>query len=849
MDISTLTGLSETEAANRLQLEGYNELPSARPRGILAIAIEVVREPMILLLLASGTVYVLLGDLQEALVLLGSIFLVIGITLYQESKTERALDALRQLSSPRALVIRDGIRKRIAGREVARGDTIILNEGDRVPADAAVIHSENLSADESLLTGESAPVRKSVWDGQSPRVAPGGDDLPFVYSGALITQGQGMAVVQQTGVHTELGKIGKAILTVEPERTRLQLETGRVVRIFALVGVALCILVAALYAVTRGSWLGGILAGLTLSIAMVPEEIPVVLTVFFALGAWRISRQHVLTRRIPVIEALGSATVLCVDKTGTLTMNRMSVSRLCANGEVYEVDQLAHGALPEAVHEAIEYGVLASKSDPFDPMEKAFHDLAQQSLRDTEHVHSGWQLVREYAFSQTILAVTRVWRAPDRDELVIASKGAPEAIADLCHLDESSLREVLQQADSMADDGLRVLAVASGHYSQRELPETHHDFDFKFEGLVGLADPVRPGVVEAIQECYSAGIRVVIITGDYPATARSVARQVRLRGAEIAVTGPELEHMIGTELTSCVARVNVFARVTPQTKLRLITGLKANGEITAMTGDGVNDAPALKAAHIGIAMGGRGADVAREAGSLVLLNDEFPSILQAIRLGRRIFDNIKKAIGYIFAIHVPIAGMSLIPVILKWPLVLMPVHVVFLEMITDPACSIAFEMEPEEPDVMRRPPRKPDEPAFGKRTVLVGLLQGMVALGVVLAVFTSGLRVGEGEADARALCFTSMVFVNLGLVFANRSRRRSVGAVLRTPNPALPWLVGSTLAVLAAILYVPFLRGLFRLSTLHPNDLALCFAAGVISMAGAMAVTKLIRMPASESRG
>lgn len=836
MEISTLAGLSETETADRLQREGYNDLPTARPRGVFAIALDVVREPMLLLLLASGTVYVLLGDLQEALVLLGSIFVVIGITLYQESKTERALDALRELSSPRALVIRDGKRKRIAGREVVRGDTIVLNEGDRVPADAAVIHNENLSADESLLTGESAPVRKSVWDGHSPRVPPGGDDLPFVYSGALITQGQGIGVVQHTGMHTELGKIGKAILTVEPERTRLQLETGRVVRVFALIGVALCVLVTVLYAVTRGSWLGGVLAGLTLSIAIVPEEIPVVLTIFFALGAWRISRQHVLTRRVPVIEALGSTTVLCVDKTGTLTLNRMSVSRLCANGEVHDIGQLGSGALPEAVHEVIEYGVLASKSDPYDPMEKAFHDLAQQSLRDTEHVHSSWQLVREYPFSQTILAVTRVWRAPDRDELVIASKGAPEAIADLCHLDESRLREVLQQADSMANDGLRVLAVASGHYAGRELPETHHDFEFQFEGLVGLADPVRPGVVEAIQECYSAGIRVVIITGDYPATARSVARQVRLTGAETVVTGPELERMNEAQLTSCVARVNVFARVTPAAKLRLVTALKSNGEITAMTGDGVNDAPALKAAHIGIAMGGRGADVAREAGSLVLLNDEFPSIVQAIRLGRRIFDNVKKAIGYVFAIHVPVAGMSLIPVILKWPLVLMPVHVVFLEMITDPACSVAFEMEAEEPDVMRRPPRNPKEPAFGRPTVLVGLLQGLLALAVILAVFITALKLGKGEKDARALCFTSMVFVNLGLVLANRSRRRSVSAVLSTPNPALPWLAGSTLAVLATILSVPFLRELFRLSTLHADDLLLCVVAGAISTAGAIAV-------------
>lgn len=845
MEIPTPAGLSEREAAERLRQEGYNELPSAKPRSILAIAFEVVREPMLLLLLASGTIYLLLGDTREALVLLGAIFVVIGITLYQESKTERALEALRELSSPRALVIRDGVKHRIAGREVVRGDTLVLNEGDRVPADAVVLACENLFADESLLTGESAPARKAAWDGVLQRVAPGGDDLPFVYSGALITQGQGLAEARQTGVHTELGKIGKAILTVQPEKTRLQKETGRMVRVFAVVGLGLCGLVTVLYALTIGSWLNGVLAGLTLTISLVPEEFPVVLTVFFALGAWRMSRKHVLTRRIPVIESLGSATVLCVDKTGTLTMNRMTVSTLYAERKFHQVptdaDQRADRALPEAFHEVVEYGVLASKSDPFDPMEKAFHDLARLCLGDTEHLHHDWELVREYPLSKKVLALTRVWRAPERRELVVAAKGAPEAIADLCHLEEAELRDVLLQTDFMANQSLRVLAVASASHAGEGLPENHHDFHFQFVGLVGIADPVRPGVRDAIAECYRAGIRVIIITGDYPGTARNVAGQVGLAKPEDVITGPELDRMDDAELERRVAAVNLFARVAPEQKLRLVNALKANGEVTAMTGDGVNDAPALKAAHIGIAMGGRGADVAREAASLVLLDDDFSSIVQAVRLGRRIFDNVKKAMAYIFAIHVPIAGMALIPVILKWPLVLMPVHVVFLEMITDPACSIAFEMEPEEANVMSRPPRDPKQPVFGRRAIFLSLLQGASVLAIVLAVFAIALYRGKGESDARALTFTTMVIANLGLIFVNRSWTRSILASLRSPNAALPWLAGGALAVLAAVLYVPFLRDLFRFSTLHAGDLAICLAAGVASIAW-FEVLKMVRL-------
>jgi len=828
-DINKITGLTESQVARRLKEEGYNELPSTKKRSLSTIAFEVVREPMFLLLVACGILYLFMGDLEGALMLLGFVFVVIGITLYQERKTERALEALRDLSSPRALVIREGKQKRIAGREVVRGDILILNEGDRVPADGLLLSCVNLSVDESLLTGESVPVRKMAAVGNPDMGRPGGDDLPFVYSSTLVVQGQGITQVQATGLHTEIGKIGRALQQVETEETLLQRETDQLVRKLAFVGLSLCVLVVIVYGITRGNWLNGLLAGITLAMATLPEELPVVLTVFLALGAWRISQKQVLTRRVPVIETLGSATVLCVDKTGTLTLNRMSVSKLFARGQFRNISR-SIDAIPEAFHQLVEFSILASQIDPFDPMERAIKDLGEQHLTRTEHLHQNWTLVHEYPLAKELLALSRVWKSPEGTDYVIATKGAPEAIADLCHFDRTQTEDLSRHINSMADEGLRVLGVAQARFRETTLPGIQHDFKFQFEGLIGLADPIRPTVPEALRECYSAGIRVVMITGDYPGTAQNIARQIGLKPNDRFITGPELDGMDDSRLQQRIQSVNVFARVVPEQKLRLVNAFKANGEIVAMTGDGVNDAPALKSAHIGIAMGAHGTDVARESSSLVLLDDDFSSIVQAVKMGRRIFDNIKKAVAYIFAIHVPIAGMSLIPVLLKWPLVLLPVHIVFLELIIDPACSVVFEAESEEANLMKRPPRNPKEPLFSRKTLAVSILQGVSVLLIVLAVYAIALYRGQGESDARALTFTTLIIANLGLILTNRSWSRTILSTLRSPNTALWWVLGGAAVFLGLVLYVPFLRSLFRFSTLHPFDLVLCLASGIASI-------------------
>jgi len=835
-------GLTRQQSAARLAVDGPNELPSAKPRSFLAIAWEVLREPMILLLVAAGAIYLVLGEPRDSLVLLISIFAILGIDLYQQNKTERALDALRDLSSPRALVIRDSQQMRIAGREVVRGDIVILSEGDRVPADGVVLSCVSLSVDESLLTGESVPVRKSSGNPTLSIARPGGDDIPYVYSGTLVVQGHGVAEIKETGPRTELGRVGKALQTIEPEVSHLKRETKRIVGIMGALGLSICALVAIIYGFSSGSWLSGILIGITVAMSLLPEEFAVVLTVFLALGAWRISQRNVLTRRASAIETLGSATVLCVDKTGTLTQNKMSVKKLFAAGQFHELDALNGSRVHDGIGELLEFGVLASQREGFDPMDLALQQAGKHHLNPANQLHEAWQLAREYPLSSKLLAVTRVWNSPEHNGRIVAVKGAPGAIAELCRMSLSQFEEIKLQADVMAADGLRILAVARADFANDGLPEDPHEFGFMFLGLVALADPVRPEIADAVRECYAAGIRVVMITGDFSGTAQSIARQIQLRGSEHALTGPDLSRMDDETLRREVGRFNIFARVVPEQKLRLIEALKANGEIVAMTGDGVNDAPALKAAHIGIAMGGRGTDVAREAADLVLLDDAFSSIVQAIRLGRRIFDNLKKAMAYVMAVHVPIAGLALVPVLFNWPLVMLPLHVVFLELVIDPACSVAFEAEPEEANVMARPPRHPKEPLFDRRTLMLSLLQGTSVLCVVLGVFAVAIFRGETETNVRALTFTTLIIANLALILTNRSWTRTILTMWRSPNPAVRWIVLGAAGFLAAVLYVPSIQVLFRFSRLHASDVMLCLTAGLFSIA-LFEVLKMIGRP------
>lgn len=829
-----VNGLTSQQAADRLLDDGPNELPTAMKRNVLQQAWSVVREPMLLLLLGAGTINFLLSEPLDGMILMSFVVVVIAISIYQEHKTENALAALRDLSSPRALVVRDARHVRIAGRDVVREDVVLLAEGDRVPADAVLVDCVNLSVDESALTGESVPVRKAAATtdlAEADIGRPGGDATPWVFSGTLVVKGRGVALVKATGARTELGRIGTALRTIEPERTPLQREIGRLVGVIAAVSLVAAAVVVIAFRLTRGHWLEGILAGIATAMAMLPEEFPVVLTVFLALGAWRMSQRHVLTRRSAVIETLGSATVICVDKTGTLTMNSMTVRQLVVNGSSHELDDRS---LPEQFHELAEFAILASPIDPFDPMDRAFTELANTYLLDTEHVHRDWVLVREYPLSEKLLALSHVWRSPDLGDYVIAAKGAPEAIADLCHLDPDARAALTEEVEAATAGGLRVLGVARAGFSRAEgLPDEQHDFVFRYLGLAGLHDPVRPGAAEAVAECARAGVRVVMITGDYPGTALAIAREVGLDPAAGCITGPELETMSVEQLAGRVGSVGVFARMVPEQKLQLVRALQANGEVVGMTGDGVNDAPALRAANIGIAMGARGTDVARESAALVITDDDFASIAGGIRQGRGIFDNLRKAMSYIIAVHVPIFGMSLIPVfVADWPLVLLPVQIAFLELIIDPACSVVFESEEIDGAIMDQPPRGLGEPMFARRALAIATVQGVSMLLVVLGVYLWTVLGDRPHDVVRSVTFATLVVGNLALILVNRSWRLSIWAALRQRrNPTLKWIIGVAGTLLVVLLNVPGLRSAFSFGPMRPTEWVVAPIAGFLGVA------------------
>lgn len=823
MEQKNEAGLTSAEAALRLRRFGANELPSPERRNLATIIVGIVRQPMFALLLGGTLVYFCLGEKLDAAILALFATLSVSIGIVQESRSEKVLQSLRDLASPRALVLRDGARTRIAGRDVVPDDIMIVSEGDRVPADAQLLSGDDLLADESLLTGESVPVRKRPSARAEKLQHPGGEDQPFVFAGTLIARGSGMARVTATGLSSEMGKIGQALTGITMEQPRLQRQLHWLVRDFALVGLAVAGLVVLLLGVSRGSWLQAALGGIAVGMSVLPEEIPLVLAVFMAMGAWRISRAGVLTRRAAAIEALGSATVLCTDKTGTLTENRMRLALIATDQETWRHGEALSGDIEKLLHAALG----ASAPIPTDPMDRAIHEAA----RDAE-LAMPQGLLHSYGLRPELPATTNIWSSAENVTAIAHAKGAPEAIAELCHLQGEPRARLLNEVDRLAGEGLRLLAVAEAQvvWHDGARPQSQRELYFRYLGLIGFSDPLRDTVPAAVEECRTAGIRVIMITGDYPVTARAIATQAGI-DARAVITGDELETMNAAALAQAIRHTCVFARIRPQQKLKLVEGLKSDGEIVAMTGDGVNDAPAMKAAHIGISMGGRGTDVAREASSLVLLKDDFASIVATIRLGRRIYDNLRKAIEYIVAVHIPIAGLALLPLFFGLPLMLMPIQIALLEMVIDPACSIVFEAEQEETDVMRRPPRRPDTPVLTRRAVIWAVLQGSAALGIVALALLLGTRFAMPENELRALVFSVLVLMNIGLILVNRSFHASLREALARPNRTLWILVGAVLLVLAAALYWPPAQRLFHFGALHWDDLSLCLGAGILLMA------------------
>jgi Ca2+-transporting ATPase len=773
----------------------YNELPTAKSKNIGQIALEVVKEPMFVLLLVCSSIYLLLGDYTEGIMLSASILIIIFITFYQYQKTERAIESLRQLSSPKAMVIRNGQTVKIPGREIVIGDIVLINEGDRIPADGLLIHGTNLSVDESMLTGESIPVSKDTLacEGSSQ-----------VFSGTLVVQGSGKLEVNAIGIHTEFGKIGKSLQQIVQDPTRLQKEMKVLIRNLFIIGGFLSVLVVIAFYLTRGDFIASLLSGLASAMAILPEEFPVVLTIFLAIGAWRLSQQNVLTRNPSAIETLGSATVLCSDKTGTITQNNMVLSTLIKEHFIIEKNEFEENI--ENIEELIFTAILASPPESIDPMERAVYAV---NKRLPSSPPPSFTLRKEYPLSKDLFVMTRILE-DENGQLYVGSKGAPEAILELCNISEEEKIHLLSKVKILAKRGQRILGVAKGKVENREFPVSQKDFSFEFMGFLGFEDPIRPEVPEAIKQCYSAGIKVIMITGDYPETAKNIGKQAGLNEHDEILTGHDLKNLTESELKEKIKHVNIFARIIPEQKLQIIKALKANGEIVAMTGDGVNDAPALKAADIGISMGGKGTDVARESSSLVLLDDNFSSIVMAIKSGRRIFDNLQKAMGYIIAIHIPIIGLALLPAFFPaLPILLMPLHIVFMELIIDPVCSIAFESEKEEIGVMKRSPRDPNLAFFGFKQIFKSSLVGLILLAMVLAVYFFSMQEGHTEGEIRAIAITSLIIGNIFLILTTLSKTRNVIDVIFEDNISLKIILFVACTMMFLLISVPYLRDLF----------------------------------------
>ncbi len=798
-----------TEEAKRLQEQfGKNELTPQKKDNFIKKTLHIICEPMFLLLLIAATIYFLLGEPRDGIIMLIFVVGIISIDVIQEWKTDKTLNALKDLSAPHIKVIRDGREQTIASADLVPGDLMMICEGVKIPADGVVVKCADLCVDESSLTGESV----GVWKVTENNSNPSGDYWrnDYCYAGTLVTQGTATVRVEKIGLITEYGKIGKHIAAAPQEETPLQKQTGKLVKTCAVIASVLFVLVGVF------TWLDipdhefmdrlveSVLSGVTLAMAMIPEEFPVILTVFLSMGAWRLAKKRSLVRTLPSVETLGAVSVLCVDKTGTITMNQMSVQELwVASGEEQDM---------------VEIMGLGCETDTYDPMEKAMLAYCEARGITREHLFEESGFLTEYAFTNELKMMGHVWQHDG--DILIAAKGSPERIFTVCELTEEQRTEAERQSLELSGLGLRVIAVATAKLNDKtEIPASITDCRLTLLGLVGLADPPRESVKADIAVCNRAGIRVVMITGDNSVTASAIAKKIGLLHGDEIITGDMLNNMSDDELCKAIKKVSIFSRVVPEHKMRIVKAFKQNGEIVAMTGDGVNDAPALKYADIGIAMGKRGNEVSREAADLILMDDNFTTIVETVKDGRRIYDNIRKAVGYVFTIHIPIALSALLAPflgILPSALLLLPIHVVLLEVLIDPTCSIVLERQPAESDIMERRPRDPKAKLLTAGLLSKSILQGMTVFAASFGSYFAVLANNPANAPtARSMGLTVIMLANLFLVQVNSSEYDSFfHSLRRLMKDKVMWAVNfGTLLLIGLILYTP-LSGVLKLSAL-----------------------------------
>ncbi|WP_394897589.1 cation-translocating P-type ATPase [Clostridium butyricum] len=809
-----LGGLNSEEVEKLQRKYGMNELIIQEKPNMLKKFLGVFKEPMFLLLLIAATVYFLLGDPKDGAIMLVFVGFVASITFIQEWKTEKTMNALKDLTSPKVNTLRNGKNILIKSTELVPGDVVFLSEGERIPADCIVLEPSNFSVDESILTGESEYVMKVSTTQSEKSTDYWKKDI--LYAGTLCVFGKCTAIVKFTGINTEYGKIGKAISEAKDEPTPLQKKVSILVKNIAIAGVILCISVMVTSYFYSFNILNSILSGISLAMAIIPEEFPVVLTVFLSMGAYRLAKNNTLMRKISAVETLGSATVLCVDKTGTITQNKMKVKSIYSDGRIFNNEDLKNQELSDLM-------VLSCEKDPYDPMEKAILEAANLSQLETLYKYD---LSKKIAFDSKTKRMANIYIKDNK--YYVAVKGSAETVLGLCNLDKETMDEINIEIDKMASNGLRVLALAD--CTSEKVYEDLECYELTFKALVGLQDPPKEGVEEAIKLCKKAGIRVVMITGDYSKTAMAIGEEIGLKFTDKVIVGNEIDSLSENELCEVVKSCDVFSRVIPEQKMKIVKALKKNGEIVAMTGDGVNDAPALKSADIGIAMGQRGTEVAKEAAHMILMDDNFTTIVKSVKDGRRVYDNIRKAMVYILIIHIPIAAMAMFAPLFNLPPLLLPMHIMLLELIIDPTCSIVFEGEPAEANIMENPPRPPQEPLLTRNLTIKVVLQGVVMFLAAFMPFHYMIDLGISSEYARSFSLITFIVANVTLVLVNRSNTELLYHLIKEKGSRVRLIVNSmALIMVFAIVYIPILNGFFRTEKIGIYPLIFAIVLGFIS--------------------
>lgn len=811
-----LKGLNNDEVLTSQKLYGYNSIKANHKNSWYILLFDILKEPMLLLLIAVTIIYVIVGNYSEALFMLGAIIAVSGISFYQDNRSKKALEALEKLNEPLSTVIRNSNAIQIPTHEIAVGDLCIIEEGKMVNADGKIVHSNDFSVNEAFLTGESFSVFKNSET-----------DDNKVYSGTLVVSGLAVFEVETIGTKTKLGKIGQSIQSIKEEISPLQLQITKFVKWMAVIGIAVFLMVWAYSFWQSRDIVQSLLAGLTLAMSILPEEIPVAFTTFMALGSWKLMKQGVIIKRSSIVETLGSTTVICTDKTGTITENSMKLKALFDFKSNRVFDDKNFDKLE--LSQLIPFAMWSSEPVPFDPMEKTLHKVYEET--QTSDQRKDFQMIHEYPLEGKPPMMTHIFEN-NSGERIIAAKGAPEAILEVSQLSEDKKENLRQQIQDFGKQGYRVLGVAKCDFEGNDFPEKQQDFKFDFLGFTVFYDPPKQNIQQVFRKIYDAGIKVKVITGDNADTTNAIAQQAGIKNNSPTVTGTEIAHHSEAELMALSSETTLFTRMFPEAKLSVVNALKQSGEVVAMLGDGVNDAPALKAAHIGVAMGSKGTEIAKAAAALVITNDDLDKLIIGIEAGRRIYTNIKKAIQYIISIHIPIILTVSLPLFLGWiyPNIFTPVHVIFLELIMGPTCSIVYENEPIEKNAMQQKPRKMTETFLNWRELSISIIQGLMITVGVLFAYQLAVQKGASEETTRAMVFTTLIFANVFLSLTNRSFTYSLFESFKNKNILFSLVIGATLILLFAILYIPVFSNFFHISSLNLKDLGITILIAMVSV-------------------